>query len=126
MQIIPLVKNVSGQLNFQSVPCCLSSKMINTTWWLQGFESRWMSVKHVCYVNTVNFYEFYNFCRYNNLFWIMQYDNIRNLNREIFTQWKHLEYWVNCSWNGILWFTFKETRALSKYCNCLIHGVVKV
>ena len=57
-----------------------------------------MSVELVCYVKTV--YKFYNFfCRrhylvnqpsYNNLFQIMQQDNIRNFNKVIFAQWKHL------------------------------------
>ena len=33
-----------------------------------------------------------------NLFQIMQYNNIRNLNRVIFTQMKHLESEVNAFW----------------------------
>ena len=36
---------------------------------------------------------------YNNLFQSMQQYNFRNLNRVIFTSWKHLESWVNAPWH---------------------------
>ena len=36
-----------------------------------------------------------NQLRSNNLFQLMQSGNFRNLNRVIFTKWKHLETWVN-------------------------------
>ena len=72
----------------------------------QGFETRFMSVKLICYVKTVTvFYKPYNFfCMqdsliswpfYNNLFQVIQHNNFWNLNRVIFTQWKHVESWVN-------------------------------
>ena len=35
---------------------------------------------------------------YNNLFYFMQHDNFRNLNRVIFTHWKHLQSRVNAFW----------------------------
>ena len=35
---------------------------------------------------------------YDNLFEMMQHNNIRNLSRAIFTQWKHLEPRVNAFW----------------------------
>ena len=71
---------------------------------------------------------------YNNLFQIMQNGNFWNLNGVNFTKWKHLEcqfsaFWYcfkvikrNC-WNR---FRFQKTKALLKYCNCFIHGVIKV
>ena len=64
------------------------------------------------------FYKFYKFCWrhsltnrpcYNNLFQFMQHDNFRNLNRVVFTHWKHLESRVNDLWNCfpvIKWYTF--------------------
>ena len=33
-----------------------------------------------------------------NLFQFMQHDNFWNLNRMIFTHWKHLKSWVNAFW----------------------------
>ena len=68
-----------------------------------------MSVELICYIKTIIvFYKFYDFfCRrhslmnrscYNNLFQFMQHDNFRNLNRVIFTHWKHLESLVNAFW----------------------------
>ena len=68
----------------------------------------------------------------------MQHDNFWNLNRVIFTHWKHLESQVKGFW---YWFpvikryTFHYlmklapipgNKALSKYCNSLIHGIIKV
>ena len=54
------------------------------------------------------FNKFYNtFCRrhslmdwpwYNNLFQFMQHVNFQNINRVIFTHWKHLQPWVNAFW----------------------------
>ena len=74
----------------------------------QGFESRWMSVELMCYVKKITVYRFYDFfCRrhslmnrpyYNNSFQFMQHDNFRNLNRAIFTHWKHLEFRINAFW----------------------------
>ena len=83
-----------------------------------GFESKSMSVEFACYVQTVIvFYKFYEFfCRwyslmnwpcYKTLFQITQHANFRNLNRVIFTQWKHLEFWVHA-----FWYCFK---AIKKY-----------
>ena len=53
-------------------------------------------------------YKFYGFfCRrhslmnrpcYNNLFQFMQHDNFQNLNRVIFTHWKHLDSRVKAFW----------------------------
>ena len=81
-----------------------------------------MSVDLICYAKTIIvfykfyvmlkqlsfFYIFYDlFCRrhslinwpcYNNLFQLMQHDNFRNLNRVIFTHWKHLQSWLNVFW----------------------------
>ena len=94
------------------------------------------------------FYKFYDFfCRrhslmnrpcYNNLFQFMQHASFQNLNRVIFTHWKHLESRVDAFWHCfpvIKQYTFhclmkrlpfQETRALLKYCSCLIRGVIKV
>ena len=54
------------------------------------------------------FYKFYDlFCWrhslmsrpcYSNLFQFMQHGNFWNLNRVIFTNWKHLKSWVNAFW----------------------------
>ena len=65
------------------------------------------------------FYKFCNFfCRrhslmnrpwYNNLFQFMQHVNFRNINRVIFTHWKHLQSWINAFWYCspvIKWYTF--------------------
>ena len=104
---------------------------------------------NLCYVKSIIvFYKFYDlFCRryslmnrpcHNNLFQFMQYDNFRNLNRVIFIYWKHLEYRANAFWyllSVIKRYAFPyfmksapipRTRALLKYCNCLIHAVIKV
>ena len=92
-----------------------------------------------------NFYDF--FCRqhslmnqpcYNNLFQFMQRDNLRNLSRVVFTHRKHLQFSVNVFWyyfpvikqykSHYLMKSarFQETRALSKYCNCVVYVVIKV
>ena len=75
---------------------------------------------------------------FNNLFQIMQYDNFRNLNSVIFTQWKHLETRVDAFWyyfKEIKWYTFhylkkrfqfQEIRALLKHWNFLVNCVIKV
>ena len=89
-------------------------------WSYQGFEIRSMTVELVFYVKTnIVFYKLYNFlCRryslinrffYNNLFQIMQHDNIQNLSRVIVTQWKCIESQVNAFWfcfEVIEWYTF--------------------
>ena len=89
-------------------------------WSYQGFEIRSMTVELVFYVKTnIVFYKLYNFlCRryslinrfcYNNLFQIMQHDNIQNLSRVIVTQWKCIESQVNTFWfcfEVIKWYTF--------------------
>ena len=123
---------------------------VNSFCW--AFPSRQDSLKvdgcksnsHVM-LNQLLFYKFYDFfCRlhslmnrpcYNDLFQFMQHGNFRNLNRVIFTRWKHLDFRVNVfsavkrhtfhylTWNQL---PSPATRALSKYCNCLIHGVIKV
>ena len=115
----------------------------------QEFESWWMSVELVCYVKTklLLFYKLYFFIRqhslmnrpfYNISFQVMQHGKFRNLNSGNFSHWKHLEFWVN-----VFWYCFKvfkrytfhysmksvpipKIRALLKYRNCLIHGIVKV
>ena len=75
---------------------------------------------------------------YNNLFQFMQHASFQNLNRVIFTHGKHLESRVDAFWHCfpvIKQYTFhclmkrlpfQETRALLKYCSCLIRGVIKV
>ena len=47
---------------------------------------------------TYFWYSLINWPSYNNLLLIMQLDNIRNLNRLVFTQWKHLEPRLNAFW----------------------------
>ena len=96
----------------------------------------------------LSFYKFYDFfCRwyslmnrpcYDKLFRFMQRDDFWNLNTVIFIHWKHLEPSVNVFWYCfpvIKWYnvtirsnqlSFQGTRALLKYCNCLIYGVIKV
>ena len=75
----------------------------------QEFGSRCMSVELICYVKTIIvFYKFYDFfCMrhslmnrpsYSNSFQFIQHNNFRNLNRVIFTHWKHLESRVNVFW----------------------------
>ena len=84
-----------------------------------------MSVELVVYVKIIiflnKFYDF--FCRrhslmnhpcYNNLLKIMQYNNFQNLNRVIFTQWKHLEFRVNT-----FWYCFKIIK------QCTFHYLMK-
>ena len=114
---------------------------------MDGCQSKWyVMLNNYCLIVFYKFYEF--FCRrlplinrpcYNKFFQFMQHDNFWHLNRVIFTHWKHLESRVNAFWycfslfqslNNIpftIWWNrppFQETRALVKYSNCLIHGVI--
>ena len=77
----------------------------------QKFGSRWILVELICYVKTFVFYKFYDFfCMrhslmnrpyYNNLFQFRQCNNFQNLDRVIFTHWKHIE-----SRSNVFWYCF--------------------
>ena len=74
---------------------------------------------------------------YYHLFQFMQHDHFWYLNRVIVTHGKYLQFRVNAlsyCFPVIKWYTFhyliksdqfQENRPLLKYCNCLIHGVIK-
>ena len=74
----------------------------------QEFGTRWMLVELICYVKTTIvfcklFFKLYapflmNGPFYNNSFQFIQHNNFQNLNRVIFTHWKHLEPRVNVLW----------------------------
>ena len=76
---------------------------------------------HVMLNQLLFFYKFYDFfCRrhslmnrpcYNNLFQIMQHEKLRNLNRAIFTNWKHLESRVN-----VIWYWFSVIKRYTFHC----------
>ena len=70
---------------------------------VDGCQSNvYVMLKQLC------FYKFYDFfCMqhslmnqlcYNNLFQFRQHNNFQNLNRVIFTHWKHLESRINVFW----------------------------
>ena len=82
-----------------------------------------MDVSLTCMFSSKNYlYKFYDFfCRqhsltnrptYNDLFHIMQHDNIGNINNVIFTQWKHLEFRVN-----VFWYYLNVTGRYTFHCN---------
>ena len=98
------------------------SEVINVHLW-QGFESRWMWPKLICYVKTVTvFHKFYYFsCRrhslmnlpcYNNLFEFIQHGNFQYLNRVICTHRKQLESWVNAF---LILFSSNLTKYISLF-----------
>ena len=92
-----------------------------------------MDVSLTCMFSEKNYlYKFYDFFyrqhsltngpTYNDLFHIMQNDNIRNINNVIFTQWKHLEFRVNGFWcclNVIGRYAFHSNK--SRTHNHLVH-----
>ena len=74
----------------------------------QGFEIRWISVELNQLLFFHKFYDFFcwghflmNRPFYNNLFQFMQHCSFRNLNKVIFTHWKHLESRINAIWYWI-------------------------
>ena len=119
--------------------------------YLQGFESRWMSVELIYAISKqlLFFYKFSDFFfrRYslmnrescNNLFRLMQHDNFRNLNRLIFIHWKHFESRVDAFWycfpviKRYIFSLFDEIGSHSKKSELLwniailfLYGVIKV
>ena len=139
---------VNSKINFGDA--FINTKKINVTFY-RRFESRWMSIELIYYLCQNNYCFFINFTTsfvggilwwtkqpcYNNLFQFMQHDNFRNLNRVTFACWKHLEFRVNAFWcfPVIKRYTFHylmKSAPISghqnsfEYCNCSIHGVVKV
>ena len=120
----PLYRNPLLFVIYADIKQGLNYWLAVSSWYSQGFESRWMSVELIRYVKTIIvFYKIYDFfCRrhslmnqpcHNNLFLFMQYDNLRNLNRVIFTHLKHLETRVSAFWYCfpvIKRYTFHNSR----------------
>ena len=115
---------------------------------LESLKVRWLPVDLIYYVKKLLLFIIFttsfvgsilltNRPCYYHLFQFMQHDHFWYLNRVILTHGKYLQFRVNAlsyCFPVIKWYTFhyliksdqfQENRPLLKYCNCLIHGVIK-